>query len=336
VIFTKEVVEDYLQFYKIGRLNRMSILDSGFESDNVKIATEEGIYVMRVIYQTPNRVFDTMKIYDLLVANDIKTAKPIKTRKGEYYIEINSTETLVIQEFINGQPYWREDLAKNSAFYQKMLKLYGRELGKVHKVSSIIFDNVKFREIDPRNSTIQDIIKMNPSFLRMSEHSYVQSEYRKWVREAHKVLKCELSFGVSHDDIKPGDFFLINDELSGILDFNAARFDFLVSDIAAMVMYCDMYQKENLIRFQSFIVPYLENSCVRLEELRFLQFFFKTRGFLQIFYFKYRIETHTLQGVNSEEDNLKGFRDGIEFLKAANKLSSDYFYDSAIMAITNQ
>ena len=72
MIFTEEVVEEFLKEYKLGILLQMTKLESGFESDNVKIITESGDFVMRVMYQTPNRVYDTMKIFNTLVVNGIK------------------------------------------------------------------------------------------------------------------------------------------------------------------------------------------------------------------------------------------------------------------------
>ena len=102
MMFTQEVVEEFLKEYKLGKLLQLIKLESGFESDNVKITTERGKFVMRVIYQSPNRVFDTMKIYDILVANGIKTVKPEKTGNNTYLVDINSTESLVVQEFVDG------------------------------------------------------------------------------------------------------------------------------------------------------------------------------------------------------------------------------------------
>jgi Ser/Thr protein kinase RdoA (MazF antagonist) len=325
--FSREVIEEFLHQYDLGKLQTYTPLESGFESDNAKIITDTGIYVIRVLYHKPDRVDDTMKIYDVLSLNGIKTAKPIKTKKKSYYIEIDAERSIVVQEFIEGKPYYRENLGKNENLFNDLLQVYGKELGKVHAVSSDVFKNVKFKEIDPNGSIVKDILNLNPKFLHLPSDPSIEHQYNNWKIEANKILFDNLSFGICHDDIKPGDFFLIDDKLSGILDFNNARFGYLLADLAAMIMYCGMYKKNKQNRFLSFIFNYIEFSCVKIEELKLLQFFFKTRAMLQILYFSYRIQTQTIQGVGSQDDNFIGLNDGIQFVKFANELPKSYFYD---------
>lgn len=322
MIFNDKAIQKVVNAFDVGQFQKLvEKLDSGFQSDNYHILTSKGNFVLRVIYDSVDNVEYCMEVFDYLATNGIKTPKPIRTKKGKLSLFYDNN-VIVIQTFLSGTYYEEESFEK----IDLLLPFFGRELGKIHQVSLQMVATKGEGRFSNRGNVISSVKKLAKKFLPDKE--YIKTEYEAWEREIQLIQSEKLTKAVIHGDVGPKDFFFKDGEYQGILDFNAAHLDFLLFDIAPMMMYCALYEPERKIQYLSFITAYLEEAPIRKKELEWLHLILRTRWLFQILFHQYRYVEGITQGLETGEveENLEGVRDGEYFLKVTNNYPHNYFY----------
>jgi len=157
----------------------------------------------------------------------------------------------------------------------------------------------------------------------------VLKEFEIYLKEMDELFKSNLTKGIIHHDLKPGDFFTEQNKFTGILDLNGAGYSYLINELGTWVMYTSLYKPENTIHLKNFIKSYLEHSKIPIEELKFIPLLLKSRTFVQFFYFAYRCFNNITQGLGEGETNMQGFEDGISLVESSLKIPKNYFFDFA-------
>ncbi|MFX0126438.1 MAG: phosphotransferase [Candidatus Hodarchaeota archaeon] len=322
MILNEKAIQKIVNAFDVGKFRKLvAKLDSGFQSDNYHIQTSGGNFVLRVIYDSVDNVEYCMEVFDYLATNGIKTPKPIRTKKGKLS-HLYDNNVIVIQTFLPGTFYEEESFEK----LDLLLPFFGRELGKIHRVSlQMVIDKGEGR-FSNRGNVISSVKKLAKKYLPDKE--YIINQYEVWDQEIHFIHTEKLTKAVIHGDVGPKDFFFKDGKYQGILDFNAAHFDFLLFDIAPMMMYCALYEPERKRQYLSFITAYLEEAPIQKKELLWLHLILRTRWLFQILFHQYRYVEGITQGLETDdvEENLEGVRDGEYFLKVTNNYPNDYFY----------
>ncbi|MFX0113849.1 MAG: phosphotransferase [Candidatus Hodarchaeota archaeon] len=316
-------LEEILSQYNIGSLLQFQApLESGFQSDNFHISTEQGDFVVRIFHDSEMNVRYSQTIYEYLATHGIKTPKPERTKENDLVLLFHR-KIVVVQTFLEGTSY--EDDDKDTIF--GLLPFFGEELGKVHTVSKNMVAELGEEKLTKAVNTITYV--RNSAQKYMPKKAYIKSQYQEWEEEIKQLPAFSLTKAVIHGDIGPKDFFFKDGEFTGIIDFNAAVLDFLLFDIAPMMMYCGLYKPQNAKHYAKFVNAYLAESPVQKEEFKWLHTILKTRWLLQVFYHQYRYVEGITQGLETGnvEENLQGVIDGENFLKILEKCSKDYFYE---------
>jgi len=337
ILSVTSIEEILLKHYNLGKICLITPLESGFQSDNAKVATEIGIYVIKLLHQSADYAHDNMVIHDILTSHGVKTAKPIKTISNDFAVSLSSDRSLVIQSFILGKPVFRED---KEQMYRRM-SWYGEQIGIFHRISNdiplgLIEQRMKRRHFDSVEYIMNSSEKAFEILPEHEKKECIRKSFDRWKKEAYRILKhAELSKGIIHGDLKPGDIFIENGRLTGIIDFGASSYDYFMSELGSWSMYTSLYDSKVKERFKQFILRYLNQSKIPIEELKSLPFFIETRGYDQIFYFAHRLFHHITQGLDEDDDegNVVGYVEGIELVESAIKLDRDYFYDLANEAL---
>lgn len=318
---SERAIRKILEFYNIGQfLKLVKKLDSGFQSDNYQIQTSYGNYVVRILHDSVENVEYSMRIYEYLVDHMIKTPRPARTKDGTFGVSYDGS-VIVVQTFIPGV-----DIYTPLERVDPLLPFYGRELGRVHQVTLQMYEEIGEEELGGRRDTISYVLEANKKY--MPDNEYIQHQYKDWEQEIELLPKEHLTKAIIHGDVGPKDFFFKDGEYTGIIDFNAASLDFLLFDLAPMMMYCDLIQPEREKQYLSFMTNYLETSPIQKDELNCLDIILRTRWFVQIFYHQYRYVEGITQGLDTDasEENLEGVVDGENRLKVMDTYSKNHFY----------
>jgi len=314
-------IEAILEYYDIGALVKIKAdLGSGFQSDNTHILTEKGDFVIRVLYDSEENVNISMKVYEYLALNGLKTPMPIRTKDNKLLLTKKDGESIVIQTYIEGSP------ETNRSKIRALLPFFGKMLGKVHFLTKKMVEELGKEVFVRREDTISAVRNLGNKYKIAND--YISGQFKDWEREIEQ-LPCQfLTKAVIHGDIGPKDFFFNDGIFTGIIDFNAAGYDYLLFDIAPMMMYCGLYRPKRIQDYLKFIGAYLKESPVKKEEFKWLYLILKTRWLGQIFYHQYRYVERITKGsiTGRREENLQGVRDGILFLKMLDKFSHNDFF----------
>ena len=330
------IEEIFLKHYNLGKINSITSLESGFQSDNVKVTTETGIYVIKLLHQSAESAHDNMVVHEILTSYGVKTAKPIRTISNDFAVSLSSNRSLAVQSFIPGEPVFREN---KEQMYRRM-SWYGEQIGIFHRISNNIplesleqrIKNRKYFDVDAVKYIINSSERAFAVFPKHEKNSWVKQSFETWKKEASRILEhAKLSKGIIQGDLKPGDLFIENGRLTGIMDFGASNYDYFMSELGSWCYYTRLYDSKVQEKFKQFILPYLNHSEIPIEELKSLPFFIETRGYDGIFYFAHRLFHNITQGLDEGDDegNMHGYVDAIELVESAVQLDKDYFYDLA-------
>ncbi len=316
-----ETIGRLAAFFDVGTFDKViRRLDSGFQSDNYHIRTSQGDYVLRILHDNLKSVEYSMEVYAYLADHGIQTAKPVRTRQDTFCHPYEG-KVIVIQSFIPGS---YGDLSLVST--DPLLPFYGRELGRVHQVLLQMVQELGEARLAGGLDDIAYVRKVGKQYL--PDNVYIQQQYTRWEQEIPQLRRVRLTKGVIHGDVGPKDFFFKDGEYTGILDFNAAHLDYLLFDVAPMMMYCKLYAPDRQPQYVRFMTAYLETAPIQKEELRWLHLVLRTRWLEQIVYHQYRYVEGITQGLDSgdAEENLEGVRDGEHMLKVTNIYPYDHFF----------
>ncbi|MFX0125055.1 MAG: phosphotransferase [Candidatus Hodarchaeota archaeon] len=316
-------IKNIMENFDVGELEKVfTTVKSGFQSDNCHIRTNKGDYILRQFYDTAENVEYIMEVYDYLSGHGIKTSKPITTKEGTFSL-LYEDNVIVVQTFIPGTYY--ESLDK----IESVLSFYGYELGRIHQVFlKMVEEKSKERFSRKQWDSISYVKEASKEYLPNNE--YIKQQYEIWEQEIIFLPKEKLTKAIIHGDVGPKDFFFKDEIYMGIIDFNAAHLDFLLFDIAPMMMYCDLYRPERREHYNTFITAYLAEAPIAKEELKWLHLVLRTRWLLQILLHQSRYVEGITQGLESGkvEENLDGVRDGENFLKTTSKVSKDFYFEA--------
>jgi Ser/Thr protein kinase RdoA (MazF antagonist) len=334
------LIEEILRkHYNLGKIDLITPLESGFQSDNAKVTTETGIYVIKLLHQNAESARDHMVIYDILTSHGVKTAKPIKTISNDFVTSLNSKKSLVVQSFVPGKPVFREN---KEQMYGKM-SWYGQQIGVFHRISNnialeLVEQRIKSERyfVDSIKYIIDSSEEAIKTFPEHEKNKWITRRFGKWKKTAYRIVEhTKLSKGIIQGDLKPGDIFIEDGNLTGIIDFWSSSYDYFMSELGSWSYYTSLYDPEAKEKFKQFILHYLNQSKISIEELKSLPFFIETRGYDQIFYFAYRLFHNITQGLDEGDDegNMIGYVDGIELVESAVRLDKDYFFNLAVGAL---
>ncbi len=320
-----EIIENILHQYELGEIQHpLQKLDSGFESDNQLITTDIGQFVIKAFnHKEKPRISNSMLIGEYLFQKGIKVPNSLRNKTKDLITEFNDI-IFAIQSYIPGKPFIDEN--EDPTQLDQYLEFYGKETGKFHQATYDMVNTLGITIFLKSGSSINWLKDLAKKY--MLDDDYVKNQYKIWETQFDSSSADSLTTAVIHGDLGPKDFFFQNKLYTGMIDLNAAEFNFLLFDVACQIMYCGLLWGKQQDKITRFLESYLSQSPVQLEELKHLHLILRTRWLLQILYHQYRYKKGIIQGIASGDAslNLQGVHDGINMLKETNKLPPDYYY----------
>ncbi|WP_158595162.1 phosphotransferase enzyme family protein [Oceanobacillus piezotolerans] len=277
-----------LKFYPSYLYRKDSIIA---ELDWIRYLHSSGVYVTRPLLSNDGKYIETIKI------DNEKECYVLAFEKAKgSFINVNDAET------------WNKD------FYY----IWGKALGKIHCLSknySPLDKNIKKQEWN-----------MGPLFSdNFNEVSKgVFQRWGKFVNELNKLPKNKSGYGMIHNDLHQGNFYVHNNKII-LFDFGDCEYNWFIYDIAIVLYHAVQSIEENDIKgreefahlfIEAFLEGYLTENNLDSYWLSKLPFFLNYRRIFSYIYFA--------QFLNEEQKNNMKVKDKLNGMKE--KIESDVPY----------
>jgi len=170
---------------------------------------------LKILHQWDNNLFDKLSIFDRCRRASVKTARLVKTKNGEYFVE-GRDFVAVCFHYYDGQPYTGNSNERIAA---------AQELGKLNTVLS------EFDITIPRSSLYDSLTEQEISLIKQKcegadEFRNMVSENLEWASKLSKELSvkfaAENSFQrLEHIDYHPDNVLINNGRVAAIVDFDS-------------------------------------------------------------------------------------------------------------------
>lgn len=264
---SKEEIELLLLGYDIGSLISYNPIESGVENSNFLIVTQKNKYILTILEDRVNKnnVDFYVKLKLHLHNKGFSCPLPIFNKNQDVVGSIHN-KPFVIISFLNGHPVHNpgeQDVYIAGMYLAKMHMCLGNfNLLEPNNFSlskwKWLYEQIKDKKID---SHLKDIF--------YNELCFLEKEYANMPT---------LPKGTIHADYFPENVFFDNGNISGVIDFYFACFDYLVFDLAiAITSWC--FSKENKLelgKLNKMIEGYESFRKLTMDEKRYLPIFLRS------------------------------------------------------------
>lgn len=158
--------------------------------------------------------------------------------------------SVVLQDFLSGQHY--------EHLNEKQLENIALSMAKIHSVNPDSCNMI----INDKEFDYDQLLERCASF---PDFKFILSLYRSFDLQYLSTLPHALI----HGDISASNVLFVNDEVSGIIDLDHARFSYRLTDIARAQVFFSFDAQGNLdeTKVKQFVKAYQKNVVLRPEEL---------------------------------------------------------------------
>lgn len=246
------------------------------------------------IYRDAHRSLEEIKgelaLLDTLHQNGAKVAYPLKDLKGTQIQQFRAAEGIrngVLFTFAKG------DVVPDMS--DEQLALLGREMAKVHNITSTI--NIPFprREYNIETTLLNPVKVIRPAFENLSaEYEYLDQTVLSVASEMKQSELSTFSYGYCHYDFLPKNFHFEGAENITFFDFDFAGKGYLINDITSFFIHFFLENINGKIAadeakrcFAVFVKNYRKERPLSDAELKTIKLF--GLGFW-MFYFRFHFE----------------------------------------------
>ena len=307
--FSEAQAREILRHYDLGSVQRLTWLAAGFQSDNYTLLTDRGKYCLRLIYQKQQRLEYVLGLYADLADQGIPTARPFPTVEGRLFV-LHQGTAVAIQTFVEGV---------SAAEDPRHLSVYGQVLGRLHAALAA----AGLERLEGEGKGCLASLRMFAEWF--PPDPWVRGQYEALEQDLSRLPLSTYTRCVVHGDCGPKDFYFEGDRLAGILDFGAAHPDYVLYDLATMMMFTRIFAQEKRAEYESFVQAYREAFPLPREELLGLHALLRTRLLIQVGHSWRRYCRGEFQGLASPEENLEGIEEDKAMLRLMEEVPKDFY-----------
>jgi len=221
-----------------------------------------------------------------LVENDVPAIKPTKSVKKRILEKINTDDgyfNVVVFEKAIGQHLDRRNPQNWS---DEIIKEYGRITGKMHALSK------KYEAKEEKRYHFKP--SMDIKWLLKDGDKETINRISKLFQEVDNLPKEKESYGLVHADLHTSNFFVENDKITAVLDFDRTCYKWFVSEIAVALYYPlhlshlnqDRKSQEEFVKrfLPLFMRGYEEENKLDSEWMKKLNIFIQVRDIVLFMY----------------------------------------------------
>ncbi|NPD89652.1 MAG: phosphotransferase [Asgard group archaeon] len=230
----------------------------GFQNEIYSFQKNIEEYILRIgdsEHMTHNLVRAEMDWNVYLAENNVPAIRPTQSNNGRLVEKIEKDSgyfNAVVFEKAEGEHLNDSDLLNWS---DELLINYGKIIGRMHALAK------KFEPLESKRFEFQCSVDI-PHLLKDDDTETVKRA-RKILLEAENLPKHKDSYGLVHGDLHTHNFFVKNDKITAIIDFEYSCYKWFISDISVALYYV-LYWK-----------PQLNQDILKKIAKRFLLLFMK-------------------------------------------------------------
>lgn len=230
-------VEEYLQYYSVGRLISADIMSVGSANKTYKIKTDLGEYILRVYSgeREENDILFEHEILQTLARSDFFSPKPVMSKENKTLLK--KDHYFAVFEYIPGHSINTMEISADH------VHSVGETLGWFH----VLLQNYNPHYVKPSEDLIGTInlLKKNEDALKASSYP----EINNIILELNKVLS-QMSFskdlpqGIVHSDLHERNILFQGGDVSGVLDFDNSYHGILLIDVATQIAWWSFRERK--------------------------------------------------------------------------------------------
>lgn len=235
--YTKNQIIEIVSKYTLGKYLRHKQFSEGNVNSHIRIETDKGIFVLRV-YESkePKEISAEIALLKHLASNDFPCPKPIPHTPNKYILKY-AAKYVVMYSFIQGTHI------KQPNNYQ--LGSAARTLATLHNVTADFrLQSLKSKTPNPIDSA-HDNIKLAKHVAKTQGIDITLNLEFLHNRLSHIKTPRNLRKGICHGDPDWNNMLFSGNSLVGLIDFDSAKDDILISDVTSFVgIFCLDAEKE--------------------------------------------------------------------------------------------
>ncbi len=254
-----EDIKQIVQNFNIGSVKSFKAISSGHQSDNYKITTEKGTFVVKLFYNSQINAHNferILSIHEYLANHGILVPKPQRAKTSRFKINYKGN-TVGVMSFLDGK--------HPKVMNAKLLSRIGFELGRSDRLL------MNYRPIGKLSNPAEFLKKLKKK--RNLDDIEVNELYKKTLKQFSEAPIKKLSISTINGDPSRSNFMICKKRIA-IVDYGASRRDFLLSDIAFSVLRFGL-DKGDHRKYKAFIDGYTKGSLIKKWELKYLPAFLR-------------------------------------------------------------
>lgn len=213
-------LDHFLRRYDLGRARSLQPIAAGITNTNYYLDTDAGSYVLTLYeHHGDDELAYMLGLQQHLAARGVRCAAPVSDRRGEYFSHLSQRPAAIIERL----PGVVVDAPE-----ERHCARVGAELARFHLAGA----DFERRRDNPRGS--EWLLAMSD----LLSGSLSQQQRELFENTLDDLQSCDaeaLPRGAVHADLFHDNALFVDNELSGIVDFDYACHDSLVFDIAVMI-----------------------------------------------------------------------------------------------------
>ena len=226
-VFTKlnkKEIEDYLDFYNIGKLEKYNEIVEGIENTNYKIICNGVPYILTIFEKRVKKedlpFFMDLKLY--LNQNNFKCPKPIMNKNHKIINSIKNKSAVIIS-FIEG----KKIIIPN----ENECNLVGKMIANLHNLT-IHFNKKRENSLD-----IREWKNLFQKCENKNEKKFVKLliDLKNEINFLENTWPKNLPSGIIHADLFRDNIFFKEKKISGVIDFYFSCYHYFLYDISIVI-----------------------------------------------------------------------------------------------------
>ncbi|KMM39486.1 phosphotransferase enzyme family protein [Guptibacillus hwajinpoensis] len=279
-LFSNAIVEEAMTLFGIHGEEKKKLGD--FENYVYEVKRGEQLWILRLTHSS-HRSFDEIQA-ELDWINELhRQGVNVSRTDSGHRVEMIPVEKGCFYACLFDKVPGYAVKTDDSAFRSELFEAWGREIGKMHRISM---------NYQPANGKRErwdqgDLLRFD-HYLTRSDDANIITEGERLVDEIKSFHETGKTFGLIHSDVHHGNFFYDGNEIH-IFDFDDSMYHYYSSDLAIPVYYAvwDKYGDESLqVRsafatefLYSFLKGYRMEATISNEWLKTIPCFLKLRDF---------------------------------------------------------